>query len=267
MSLIALALILNVAFVFAQKREVKVETFSKLSLSVPGTVHLRQGSPQKVEVDGSKEMFDKIEFETDGNKLKIISNDGLFNWGSGDEIKVNIYVTVEHIDGISVNGSGQVVGENKISASDLELKLNGSGSLQIDASVTGALDIAVSGSGNVKVTGSCKDLESQLSGSGRIEIASTINDVAEFSISGSGKINAQGTANTVKASVSGSGKLLAADLEALKCTARIAGSGDVEINVKNDLDAQISGSGNVSYKGNPAHLNSKASGSGKIRKL
>ena len=41
----------------------------------------------------------------------------------------------------------------------------------------------------------------------------------------------------------------------------------VEINVKDALDANISGSGSVSYKGNPSQLNSHASGSGHVRKM
>jgi hypothetical protein len=41
----------------------------------------------------------------------------------------------------------------------------------------------------------------------------------------------------------------------------------VEINVKNELDAVISGSGSVSYKGNPNKVNSHSSGSGKVSKM
>ena len=39
------------------------------------------------------------------------------------------------------------------------------------------------------------------------------------------------------------------------------------INVKNELDANITGSGNVRYKGNPSKVNSHAAGSGNVRKL
>ena len=81
------------------------------------------------------------------------------------------------------------------------------------------------------------------------------------------KIQASGTANEVKTNISGSGKVLAANLETNKCEVRISGSGDVEINVKSELDANISGSGSVSYKGNPSHVNSHASGSGHVRKM
>jgi hypothetical protein len=100
-----------------------------------------------------------------------------------------------------------------------------------------------------------------------VVVSSNIAGTADVSVSGSGKVEASGTANEIKATISGSGKILAADLEVDKCEVRISGSGDVEINVKNDLDAQISGSGSVTYKGNPSRVNSHASGSGHVRKM
>lgn len=266
-SLIALILLVSISFVSGQKREVKVGAFSRVALGVPGKLYLRQGSPQKVEIEGDKETVEKIEIETDGNKL-VVSHEGKwFSWGGDDEKSVTIYVTVENIEGIYVSGSGALVGENKISSNNLEVKLSGSGSVQIDASVKENLEADVSGSGKINIKGSCKNFESHLSGSGRIELASIVAQGADFAISGSGRIEAQGTVSTVEVAVSGSGKLLAANLEVQKCVARIAGSGDVEINVTNDLDAHIAGSGNISYKGNPGHLKSSASGSGVIRKL
>jgi hypothetical protein len=94
-----------------------------------------------------------------------------------------------------------------------------------------------------------------------------VSGEASFGISGSGKISATGSSDKVKTSISGSGKLLAADFATKSCHVRISGSGDVEINVKDELDASISGSGSVSYKGDPSRVNSHSSGSGKVRKM
>jgi hypothetical protein len=98
-----------------------------------------------------------------------------------------------------------------------------------------------------------------------LEIAAA--ERASFGLSGSGKVQASGSAKEVKATISGSGEVLAANLVTDKCDVRISGSGDVEINVNKELDAHISGSGSVSYRGNPAHVNSHSSGSGSVRKL
>jgi hypothetical protein len=129
------------------------------------------------------------------------------------------------------------------------------------------MEANVSGSGNIKLNGECKRFSSDVSGSGKVVVSVTSSGAADFGVSGSGKIEASGSASTVTATISGSGKVMAGDLETNSCDVKIAGSGDVEINVKNELDANITGSGNVRYKGNPSKVNSHSAGSGHVRKL
>ena len=47
----------------------------------------------------------------------------------------------------------------------------------------------------------------------------------------------------------------------------ISGSGSCKINVSKEIDANVSGSGSISYRGNPEKVYHHASGSGKIRKI
>jgi len=100
-----------------------------------------------------------------------------------------------------------------------------------------------------------------------VALSAAVTERADFGVSGSGKVKASGTAQKVKASLSGSGKVLASNLDTDSCDIHISGSGDVEISVKTTLDANISGSGSVSYKGNPSHVNSHSSGSGSLHKM
>src|SRR6478609_5771556 len=265
-----LVVLISIATTMAQTKETRdVSTFSKISFRVSGKLYLKQGSPQKVEIEGKKDILEEIETEVDGGRL-VIKKKGNgwmdWNWGDNDD-KVNVYVTVKDIEALSVSGSGDLIVQGKINASDLDLNVSGSGSLQLEAAVSGNLEADVSGSGEILLKGSCKNYDSDISGSGRIEIEVAISETASFGVSGSGKIQASGSAREVKTNISGAGKVLAANLETTKCEVRISGSGDVEINVKDELDANISGSGSVSYKGNPNHVNSHASGSGHIRKM
>lgn len=252
---------------FAQTREVRnVSSFSQLSFRVPGKLILRQGSPQKVELEGDKETLSKIETEVRGDKL-VIGNEDKWNWGWDKESRIMVYLTVPDITAVSVSGSGDLVTEGKVKTTSLALSVSGSGSLQIVATVSGQMEANVSGSGRIDVKGSCQDLESDISGSGKILADLTIQNQADIEISGSGKLEASGTANEIKTSISGSGKVYASNLAVDKCEVRITGSGDVEINVKSELDANITGSGTVTYKGNPSHVNGHSSGSGKVRKM
>jgi len=251
---------------FGQKETRKVGTFTGIGLHIPAKLYITQGSPQKVEVEGSKDLIALVKTEVNGSKLDIEVSSKLHNFNWGDD-EVIVYVTVEKIENISVSGSGHAIAQTKITSDNLDLKVSGSGALDAEIDVANNIDMDLSGSGKIELKGKCKQIDTHVSGSGRIKLDAVIANAADFSISGSGKIEASGTASSVKASISGSGKVLAADLETGDCEIKLSGSGNVEINVKNTLDANISGSGSVSYKGNPSHVNSNASGSGHLRKM
>jgi hypothetical protein len=261
-----LAVLLSVTFASAQKKELKLEPFSRISFRAEGKLYLRQGSPQKVEVEGDRDYIDELDIRVEGDRLTMGRDSWNFwNWNNSSN-KVTIYVTVPDIKSLSVSGSGDLIGETKITSRDLELKVSGSGSMVLEADASGAIDADVSGSGDIELKGKSKDFESHVSGSGKVKLTISVADRATFGLSGSGKVIASGSAQEVKATISGSGEVLAADLVVDKCDVRITGSGDVEINVNKELDANISGSGSVTYKGSPSQVNSHSSGSGKVRK-
>lgn len=266
--ILTLAILCSISLSYGQIKETRnVGTFTKISFRVSGKLYLRQGSPQKVEIEGKKDVLEELETEVNGNRLVIGKENKWMNWNWGKDDEVNVYITVKDIEGLSVSGSGDIIGETKISARDLDLTVSGSGNMKIDINASGDVEGDVSGSGNMYLKGTCANFESDVSGSGKVHLELAIAQLADFGISGSGKIEASGTAASVKAAISGSGKVLASELVTNRCEIRISGSGDIEINVKNEIDASISGSGTVSYKGNPSRINSHSSGSGKVRKL
>lgn len=251
----------------AQKKETRdVSSFTKVNYRIHGKLFIRQGNTQKVELEGDADLLQKIETEVSGGKLSIGMKDKMWNWNSGNQ-KLTVYITVKNLEGMYLSGSGDVVGETAFNTGDMEIKIGGSGNLKMEVNATGELEADISGSGDLDLKGKCSRFDSNVSGSGKAILAVTVSGEASFGISGSGKISATGSSDKVKTSISGSGKLLAADFATKSCHVRISGSGDVEINVKDELDASISGSGSVSYKGDPSRVNSHSSGSGKVRKL
>lgn len=262
------AVLLITSATFAQKRETRdVSTFTKISFRTGGKLYLRQGSPQKVEIEGSAEMLEKIKTKVDGEKLVIGPEDKWMNWSWSNNDKVIVYITVSNIEALSVSGSGSLIGQTKITASGgIDLSVSGSGSLTGDFEV-GDADCDVSGSGEIAIKGKFKNFNADVSGSGSVSVNGTISGKADFEISGSGKVEAAGSAESMSTDISGSGKVLGAEFSVNTAKIDITGSGDVEITVKKDLDAEISGSGTVLYKGNPSHVNSNASGSGSVKKM
>jgi len=268
LTILSILMLCALVLVQAQTKETRnVGTFTKISFRVPGKLYVRQGSPQKVVIEGKKEVLEEIETDVEGSRLVIEIDKKWGDWHWGNDDDVNVYITVKDIEGLSVGGSGDLIGETKITANDINLNVSGSGNMKVEVEASGDMESDVSGSGNIELKGKCRNFNSDVSGSGKVVMSITASGDAEFGVSGSGKIEASGSSSRVSASISGSGKVLAGNLETNSCEVRITGSGDVEINVKNELDANITGSGNVRYKGNPSKVNGHSSGSGHVRKM
>ena len=81
---------------FAQTKETRdVPTFREISYRVPGKLFLRQGSPQKVELEGDQRVLEEIETYMKGDQLIIRDMDDRqwFSWSSSRD-KINVYITV-----------------------------------------------------------------------------------------------------------------------------------------------------------------------------
>ncbi|HEY4655968.1 MAG TPA: head GIN domain-containing protein [Cyclobacteriaceae bacterium] len=251
----------------AQKKETRnVGAFSQLNFGVPGTLHLKQGATQSVVLEGDPEFLEKIETEVSGGRLTIKSEDRWKFWNWGDD-KITAYVTMTNIEGLSVSGSGRMIGEGTFRSAEIDLNVSGSGKMEIEIEARGEMEADVSGSGDMLVRGSCSDIDGDVSGSGNMRLVLGTTNEASFDITGSGRIEVSGSSNKMETSISGSGVLRGANFQTKTCEVRITGSGNVEIGVSDELDAHITGSGGVSYRGNPSKVNSHSSGSGKVRQM
>ncbi len=134
----------------------------------------------------------------------------------------------------------------KVSAVQIRsLSRDGSGNTTLAALETPTFVLVQAGSGNADVQASVQTLTA--------------------SIIGSGNINLQGSSQTTIISLSGSGNIDARRLLAAQATARIDGSGNINVYASQTLDATIAGSGNIFYFGNPPTVRRSISGSGNIR--
>lgn len=126
--------------------------------------------------------------------------------------------------------------------------------------------LTMSGSGNVKaenaLTGSKMNIG--ISGSGDFTLNNIKFSNIEFHISGSGNINVSGESETVDFHVSGSGDIKAGNLKAQSVACQVSGSGNINCNASKSLNALVSGSGDIRYKGKPESVKTKVSGTGDI---
>jgi hypothetical protein len=81
-------------------------------------------------------------------------------------------------------------------------------------------------------------------------------------ISGSGDASVDGDADDAQFTVTGSGDIAADRLVARKVAVSISGSGDARVNATEALDARVSGSGDVAYRGQSARCLARCVGVG-----
>lgn len=126
--------------------------------------------------------------------------------------------------------------------------------------------LGMSGSGDVRAEGALKgdNLNISISGSGDFDLTNLAYNDVKISISGSGDVVVGGSAERAELSISGSGDVKAKNLKAQSVRCRVSGSGDVSCFAAKELDAYVSGSGDIQYSGNPPSVKKKVSGSGDI---
>lgn len=139
---------------------------------------------------------------------------------------ITIYVTAPDFSRIEVHGSGNITSVNTINGSDM-------------------LKIGISGSGDIKVDVHTPRLSANINGSGSIRLS--------------------GETTVFEGEIEGSGDIKAYELKTAESKVSIGGSGSAEVTVDNQLTVQVSGSGDVRYKGKAA-VSSNINGSGSVTK-
>lgn len=187
-------------------------------------IYVSSGPETVVKIEAEENLLPYIETYMDGDILKIDTKDGY--WLKPGR-KVKIYVTAPDYRRIKSVGSGDIIGETKITSSD-------------------KLDLGVSGSADIKMEVDAPAVDADISGSGNIVL--------------------NGKTKVFHTSVSGSGDVRAYDLMSEETRVRIAGSGNANVYASVSLDVNVAGSGDVRYKGD-ARVSSNIAGSGNVRKV
>jgi hypothetical protein len=115
------------------------------------------------------------------------------------------------------------------------------------------IEITTPGLTGIEISGSADTLIEGLSG-----------DSFFVRVSGSADVKAHGEIEHLEASVSGSGDLDLRDLTAQEAKVRVSGSGDADVTVLRSIHAEVNGSGDITYRGDPAERSTNVSGSGSI---
>lgn len=144
------------------------------------------------------------------------------------------------------------------------LTINGAGAVSVSPFVVDALQVDVNGSANVTFQPlTAQSLTVNLAGQGSVSFDSLTVITLTANMSGAGIISALGDADVLTVTAPGGGELRAAELFTRAATMDIAGSLVAQVNVAQQLDVAISGSGSVTFSGSP-QVNATVTGSGRV---
>lgn len=201
-----------------------VSGFDEVALSDIGNVYVEQASDYEVIVEASQNLQEIIVTQVKNNTLDIRIKKGKCVRGNPT---INVYVKTPNLRGLSISGSGNIFCNGFVETDKMDLRISGSGDIEVDSL-------------------SCQELEASISGSGNINVAGT------------------DTLSYEDLHISGSGNITTLNYPAMHVDASISGSGTCKVHALSTLNADISGSGDVLYLGNPS-VTSNSTGSGQIR--
>ena len=200
-----------------------------------------------VQVIGSGNVISEDRAVSGFSKVSISGSGNLFiEQGDEESITIKAEDNLTHLITTRVSGNtltiGFKLGTNVSTAKSIEFHLQ----------VKDLDSISTSGSGNVNCAGlSTSNLTIRTSGSGDVDMSNIITTIIDINSSGSGNYTLAGKTDSLEISTSGSGNYNAGDLKSKECKIKASGSGNLTVNVSDNLNVSIGGSGDVSYIGNP----------------
>ena len=235
------------------------ERFNCIQFAGSGTVEYRQSSDgqTRVVVTIAENVRDYVEVEvkngTLSNRWKAISTSI-----TGDS-KLKIVCESPQIEVVDMSGSGHAYLMNTITNRRIALRVAGSGSIKTSTlHLEEYLQCDIAGSGHIEVDegNAAKAASFSIAGSGKIRANRLKTQEAVARISGSGDIDLQGTVQKANLRTTGSGEIHAHELKAENVYAQVTGSGDIDCYVTGELTTKVTGSGEITYNGNPSVINS-----------
>lgn len=198
-----------------------------------------RGSGNVIEESRTVSGVNAVELATLGNLFIEVADRELLRIEAEDNL-------MEHLES-EVRGGKLRIGTQG------DVRLNATRPVNYYLTVTGLDTIVISSSGDIQAP----DLEVDqfsvtISSSGDLEMGVLNADRLEVDISSSGNLDvASGQVQTQDVTISSSGNYTAPELESGDAEVRLTSSGSATIWVQNNLQANLSSSGDLHYRGNP----------------
>ncbi len=204
-----------------------VAGIERVTLAGMGEVVIQEGASETLTIEAEDNILPLITSEVTDGTLRLDFDRATWR----DTIRltepVRYVLTVRELDGLELSGSGSM-SSSSLHADHLIIQLTGEGDVTVENMESGALDVRLEGAGNVNVAGLVVDQVVAIEGTGQYQ---------------------------------------AGELDSETARVTIGGSGDAVVWARRDLSVNITGSGTVSYWGDPVVSRRDISGAGDINPM
>lgn len=199
------------------------KNFDQIKVTGAIKLVLKQDSSYAIKIGADSNVVNLVRTDVSSGELRVKLDDGIY---CGTD-SVVVSVGIGELKKLNTVGAVKVVGDGRIYATDVDLKLEGASDVSLDLSAS-KLVTRIDGVGKLALTGQTGVHNLTAKGTSTINAFDFVAGIYDINIDGTGKAN---------------------------------------INVLNDLKIRTSGSSEVYYKGNPKKVDEKKSGATKLEKV
>lgn len=242
-------------------KTIELRGVSELEVSDGFRVVISQGEQEFVRATGRPQALANIDASVSGNRLLLSAK------SYQGEMPVLLEIQLSEFERIAL----LAVDEAKLGdlqTEKLRLSIQGAGRIHFGHIQSDLLKLSFDGSGEITGDGlSSEEMQLRLSGSGNVAVDYLEAQQFDLNIAGSAGVHltSQGKIDTSNVHLSGTGVFSAANAVTRAAEIDIAGSASVWVHVIEYLNVSTSGSGTVTYTGNP-NIDTGIFGSGIVRR-
>ena len=220
------------------EKVISISDFNAIDVSSGFDVILVQGSTESLTLTAQENLFEYITARVENGTLKIYTEHNIW---STRPMKARI--SFKDIKGLKVSGGGDIYGETPINAE--------------------ALEVTVSGGGDIKSEINSEQLKCRITGGGDAEISGKINDY-NLNISGGGDLKSKVISAEITCRMVGGGDIhLINEAKSSKGDIEINGGGDLDMKINAEmLRCSVSGGGDALISGQASEFDLHINGGG-----
>jgi hypothetical protein len=220
-----------------------------LDINGPFQVEVRVGEAPSLQLEGDSNLLPLVRTDIGGDTLRV-NVIGRVQTST----PLRVVITTPQLTRVDANGSGKL-SISGLQGDGLSLTQNGSRNIQLTGRVS-RLDLRQNGSGSVDATGlDAGSTNASINGSGRLNMGQVHGDTLSVELHGSGGVSASGQVRSMNVRTHGSGSADLAGLKSQGAQLSTYGSGSISAAVTQSVVADTSGSGRITVYGNPAQRN------------